>query len=174
MIAKPLDLHLPAGQARDVKIKHERTADCVVAGFRVHKTGRGRVGSLLLGLYDDDGQLQHVGVSARSRWRAARELVEELPAAGHRPRRAPVELGRREGGSAPRGRQPLEPGKDLSFVPLRPERVVEVGYDHMEGDRFRHPPSSCAGAPTATRRPAATSSSSSRRRSTSPTSWAAA
>jgi ATP-dependent DNA ligase len=128
-----------------LKIKHERTADVVVAGYRLHKTStpeRPLLGSLLLGLYRD-GELQHVGVSASFTAGRRAALVEEL---------APLVLtdlsehpwGRwSEGAIANPDRVPgtqsrWSAGKDLSFTPLRPERVLEVGYDHMEGSRFRH------------------------------------
>ena len=123
------------------KIKHERTADCVVAGYRrAQVAATTPIGSLLLGLYTDDGTLASSVSSARSRWPTAAAL--QRPAATrHHLRRPSVEVGRAHGG----GRAPRERGsrwnasKDLSFVPLRPERVVEVHYEHMEGDRFRHP-----------------------------------
>ncbi|THA23617.1 ATP-dependent DNA ligase [Streptomyces sp. RKND-216] len=125
-----------------VKVKHERTADCVLAGFRYHKSGP-VVGSLLLGLYDSSGTLQHVGVSASFPMRRRQELVAELEplrmesAAGH-----PWAEWEREEAHAS-SRMPGGPSrwtgtKDLSWVPLRPERVLEVAYDHMQGDRFRH------------------------------------
>jgi ATP-dependent DNA ligase len=124
-----------------LKVKHERTADCVVAGFRWHKDGEGiAVGSLLLGLYDGGGRLQHVGVAASFTQKKRRELVDQLAPlrmddlAGH-------PWGSWAAGSAP-SRGPAQSrwsaGKDLSWVPLRPERVVEVRYDHMQGRRFRH------------------------------------
>jgi ATP-dependent DNA ligase len=120
------------------KVKHERTADCVVAGFRWHKKGP-VVGSLLLGLYNDDGKLQHVGVSASFSMERRRELLDEL---------APYRL--EPGDSHPwtgADAAQLAPGaavsrwnakKDLSFELLAPSLVVEVAYDHMEGRRFRH------------------------------------
>jgi ATP-dependent DNA ligase len=140
LVAKPADLPYVPGKRLMYKIKHARTADAVVAGFRWHKDGP-IVGSLLLGLYDETGRLHHVGVSASfSRERRA-ELVEEL---------APYRSGAGDGhpwlsGAAPEDGQRI-PGqqsrwsgkKDLSFEPLRPELVVEVGYEAMEGDRFRH------------------------------------
>jgi ATP-dependent DNA ligase len=127
-----------------MKIKHERTADVVVAGYREHKTStpdRPLLGSLLLGLYTEDG-LQHVGVSASFTAKRRAELIEEL-----QPLVCPIEehpWGRwqefltanpdRVPGTQSRWSQ----GKDLSFTPLRPERVLEVKYDAMEGRRFRH------------------------------------
>jgi ATP-dependent DNA ligase len=123
------------------KIKHERTADCVVAGYRWHKSGD-IVGSLLLGLYTDDGRLQHVGVVASFPMARRASLVEELA-----PLRTEIEdhpwgqwadQSAHEGKRMPGSVSRWNAGKDLSFVPLRPELVVEVAYDHMEGDRFRH------------------------------------
>ena len=119
------------------KIKHERTADCVVAGFRWYRSGEG-IGSLLLGLYFDGGEFWPVGVAASFAASQRRRLVDELE---------PLRL--RPGEShpwSPEGateRLPGEPsrwsqGKDQSWEPLRPERVVEVSYDYMEGHRFRH------------------------------------
>ena len=120
------------------KVKHQRTADCVVAGYRLHTSGPDAVGSLLLGLYTDDGVLASVGVAGAFTMAYRRQLLEEL---------APLvtTLEGHPWGAAATGRTPREAehsrwaaGRDLSFVPLRPERVVEVGYDHLEGDRFRH------------------------------------
>jgi len=127
-----------------LKVKHERDCDCVVAGFRWHKRGaQTAVGSLLLGLYDDAGALQHVGVVASFTDAKRRELVETLAPwreralEGH-PWRAWAEWEsdgeQRRPGTGSRWSQ----GKDLSWEPLRPERVVEVAYDHMQGSRFRH------------------------------------
>ena len=124
------------------KIKHERTADCVVAGYRWHKSG-GVVGSLLLGLYDDDGELQHVGVSASFPMKRRAELVQELEpyavsdVTGH-PWAAWAEAEAHEKTRLPGAVSRWNAKKDLSWVPLRPELVVEVAYDHMEGSRFRH------------------------------------
>ncbi|MEU1301903.1 ATP-dependent DNA ligase [Streptomyces shenzhenensis] len=143
VIAKP-----PAGRYRQderamFKIKHERTADVVVAGYRFHKSGP-VVGSLLLGLYDDRGTLQHVGVSAAFPMKRRAELVEELAplrmadAAGH-PWAAWSEESAHETARLPGAPSRWSGKKDLSWVPLRPERVAEVAYDHMEnGARFRH------------------------------------
>jgi ATP-dependent DNA ligase len=125
-----------------LKIKHERTADCVVAGFRWHKSGD-VVGSLMLGLYDDAGQLQHVGVSASFPMKRRAELVEELAAyrtedlSGH-PWGAWADASAHEANRLPGAQSRWNAKKDLSWVPLRPELVVEVAYDHMEGTRFRH------------------------------------
>ena len=124
------------------KIKHERTADCVVAGFRWHKSG-GVIGSLLLGLYNEAGELQHVGVSASFPMKRRAELVQELEPyavedlSGH-PWRAWAEAEAHEQGRLPGAVSRWNAKKDLSWVPLRPELVVEVAYDHMEGTRFRH------------------------------------
>lgn len=141
VIAKPLDLTYQPDKRVMFKIKHTRTADCVVAGYRVHKSGADAVGSLLLGLYKDDGTLASVGVIGAFPMATRRQLFSELQplvttfedhpwnwAAHMAGDRAP----RRNEGSR------WNAGKDLSFVPLRPERVVEVRYDHMEGERFRH------------------------------------
>ena len=129
-----------------LKVKHEREADCVVAGFRWHKRGeKSAVGSLLLGLYDDAGNLEHVGVCASFTDTKRRELVTFLEPYrmktmdGHPwsswAEQAPVEgEPQRKPGAQSRWSQ----GKDLSWVPLRPELVVEVAYDHMQGTRFRH------------------------------------
>ncbi|QGU26699.1 ATP-dependent DNA ligase [Microbacterium oryzae] len=141
VVAKRLDDPYQPNKRAMFKIKHERTADCVVAGFRWHKTGD-IVGSLLLGLYDDAGRLQHVGVTASFSMARRRELLDELA-----PYRQDESAEHPWGGGADNGDQLPGAGsrwnaaKDLSFVPLRPELVVEVAYDHMEGDRFRHIPS---------------------------------
>ncbi|MEV7522074.1 ATP-dependent DNA ligase [Streptomyces sp. NPDC091371] len=142
VIAKPLDLPYRPDARLMFKIKHERTADAVVAGFRFHKSGP-IVGSLLLGLYDGHGALQHVGVCAAFPMKRRAELVEELEPlrmedpAGH-PWAAWAEGSAHESARLPGAQSRWTGKKDLSWVPLRPERVVEVAYDHMEGDRFRH------------------------------------
>ena len=121
------------------KIKHERTADCVVAGYRVHKSGPDALGSLLLGLYDDEGTLASVGVVGALPMARRRELLTEL-----QPLVTPIEghpwdwAATFEGTPRKNETSRWNAGKDLSFVPLRPERVVEVRYDYMEGRRFRH------------------------------------
>jgi ATP-dependent DNA ligase len=132
------------------KVKHERTADCVVAGFRWHKNGGGRVGSLLLGLYDDTGRLQHVGVTSSFTDARRLELAEELEPyrvpglEGHPWRGAPTSTdeaapaGEGTGSRVPGAQSRWNAGKDLSFEALRPELVCEVAYDHLQGDRFRH------------------------------------
>jgi ATP-dependent DNA ligase len=142
IVAKPLDVPYGPDQRLMYKIKHERTADCVVAGFRWHKSGP-VVGSLLLGIYDDAGELQHVGVAASFPMKRRAELVEELAPLrmddldGH-PWAAWADAAAHENGRLPGATSRWNAGKDLSWVPLRPERVVEVAYDHMEGTRFRH------------------------------------
>ena len=147
VIAKPVSGTYEPNKRVMLKVKHERECDCVVAGFRWHKKGdRTAVGSLLLGLFDDSGALQHVGVSASFTEKKRRELVEFLapyrqdaraahpwkhwaedaPASGETEHRMPG------------GQSRWSQGKDLSWEPLRPELVVEVAYDHMQGNRFRH------------------------------------
>jgi ATP-dependent DNA ligase len=142
VVAKPEGARYQPGKRAMIKVKHARTADCVVAGFRHHKSGRDAVGSLLLGLYDDAGVLQHVGVTSSFTMAKRRALMIEL---------APL---RRDalrdhpwrnwaGAAAESSRMPgaqsrWSGGKDLSWEPLRPERVCEVKYDHLQGDRFRH------------------------------------
>ena len=141
VIAKPLGgLYLPDKRTM-FKIKHQRTADCVVAGYRLHKSGDDAVGSLLLGLYAADGSLASVGVIGAFPMARRRTLFTELQPLvttfDHHPwnwaAHADPEVVRKYGGGSR-----WNAGKDLSFVPLRPERVVEVRYDHMEGRRFRH------------------------------------
>jgi ATP-dependent DNA ligase len=142
VIAKPGSLPYQPGKRAMFKIKHERTADCVVAGFRWHKAGEGLVGSLLLGLYDDKGSLHHVGVTSSFTMARRRELAEELAplregALDHHPWRAWAAAG--DGMTRmPGGQSRWSAGKDLSWEPLRIERVCEVKYDHLQGDRFRH------------------------------------
>ncbi|MGW2840834.1 ATP-dependent DNA ligase [Streptomyces sp. NPDC001493] len=141
IVAKPLDLPYRPDARTMFKIKHERTADCVVAGYREHKSGP-VVGSLLLGLYDDGGTLQHVGVCASFPMKRRAELADELsvlrtPAAEH-PWGAWADAEAHEGARLPGAPSRWSGKKDMSWVPLRPERVCEVRYDHMEGDRFRH------------------------------------
>ena len=129
-----------------LKVKHERDCDCVVAGFRWHKKGeRTAVGSLLLGLYDDSGALQHVGVCASFTDKKRRELAEFLApyrvkALADHPWKhwAEPAAGTDAAQRMPGGQSRWSGGKDLSWEPLRPELVVEVAYDHMQGDRFRH------------------------------------
>jgi ATP-dependent DNA ligase len=149
VIAKRLDATYQPGKRAMLKIKHQRTADCVVAGFRWHKNGKGtHVGSLLLGLFDDAGTLHHVGITSSFTWDRRAALAKELEPLrenaldGH-PWREWAEWA--EMGSADASGQRLpgatsrwNRGKDLSWEPLRAERVVEVAYDHLQGDRFRH------------------------------------
>jgi ATP-dependent DNA ligase len=141
VVAKPLDLTYQPDKRVMFKIKHERTADCVVAGYRTHKSGPDAIGSLLLGLYTHDGSLQSVGVIGAFPMARRRELFEELQPLvtdfdDHPWAWAKEEMGSRTPTSGAYSR--WNAGKDLSFTPLRPERVVEVRYDHMEGMRFRH------------------------------------
>ena len=142
VIAKPADGTYQPGKRAMLKIKHARTADCVVAGFRWHKSGRDTIGSLLLGLYDDAGALQHVGVTSSFTMAMRKQLAVDLEPLraraleGHPWRewaRANGEMGRMPGGQSR-----WSAGKDLSWEPLRIERVCEVKYDHLQGDRFRH------------------------------------
>jgi ATP-dependent DNA ligase len=147
VVAKRLEGTYQPGVRAMVKVKHQRTADCVVAGFRWHKNGPGTmVGSLLLGLHDDEGTLHHVGICSAFTTARRRELVRELAALrenameGH-PWRDWAEwsdAGRDPGRRLPGASSRWNRGKDLSWEPLRPERVCEVAYDHLQGDRFRH------------------------------------
>ena len=147
VIAKRASDPYAAGKRTMAKIKHARTADCVVAGFRWHKNGPGTlIGSLLLGLWNADGQLQHVGVTSSFTMAKRAELVEFLEpyrrgGMEDHPWRewalaeaAAVEEGRRMPGATSRWNR----GKDLSWEPVRPELVCEVAFDHLQGDRFRH------------------------------------
>ncbi|MGH8725319.1 MAG: ATP-dependent DNA ligase [Burkholderiales bacterium] len=147
VMAKRLDAPYRAGERTMIKVKHRRTADCVVAGFRWHKNGKGTmIGSLLLGLYDDEGTLHHVGVTAAFTIAVRRQLVAELaPLREHALEGHPWQhwaeaqadaeaKGQRLPGATSRWNR----GKDLSWEPLRPERVCEVAYDHLQGTRFRH------------------------------------
>jgi ATP-dependent DNA ligase len=141
IIAKPLDGEYEPDKRVMFKVKHERTADCVVAGYREHKSGPDAIGSLLLGLYDDAGKLASVGVIGAFPLATRRELFTELQPLvtsfeGHPWNWAKPAPGVRGPRDAEHSR--WNANKDLSFVPLRPERVVEVRYDHMEGTRFRH------------------------------------
>jgi ATP-dependent DNA ligase len=149
VVAKRLDGVYAPGKRVMAKIKHERTADCVVAGFRWHKNGPGtHIGSLLLGLFDESGTLHHVGITSSFSWDRRATLLAELE---------PLRVDALDGhpwaewaewaamGSADASGQRLpgatsrwNRGKDLSWEPLRAERVCEVAYDHLQGDRFRH------------------------------------
>ena len=147
VMAKPVSGLYESDKRVMFKVKHERECDCVVAGFRWHKKGDGTaIGSLLLGLFDDAGALQHVGVCASFTQETRRELVDYLApyrenALVDHPWRTWAEHDAANGGPGqrmPGGLSRWSQGKDLSWVPLRPELVVEVAYDHMQGDRFRH------------------------------------
>jgi len=154
VVAKNVNLPYRENERIMLKVKHERTADCVVAGFRWHKTGP-IVGSLLLGVYDEAGVLHHVGVAASFTVARRKELVEEL--APYREGSLPDhpwagwleemdrgrglngrERGRDDGGRMPGGPSRWNAGRDTSWEPLRPELVAEVAFDHLQGDRFRH------------------------------------
>ncbi len=143
VIAKREEQTYQPGKRAMIKIKHARTADCVVAGFRWHKNGPDSlIGSLLLGLYDDEGRLHHVGVTSSFTMDKRKALAEELAplregALDAHPWRAWASA---EEGSTrmPGGQSRWNAGKDLSWEPLRLERVCEVKYDHLQGDRFRH------------------------------------
>jgi ATP-dependent DNA ligase len=140
VVAKPLTGTYEPDKRVMFKIKHERTADCVVAGYRLHKSGPDAVGSLLLGLYDE-GVLKSVGVIGAFPLARRRELFQELQPLVTTFQEHPWNWAAHEAGErTPRKAETSRwnAGKDLSFVPLRPERVVEVRYEHMEGDRFRH------------------------------------
>lgn len=143
VIAKPKSGIYEPNKRVMLKVKHERDCDCVVAGFRWHKNAAGKaIGSLLLGLYDHSGALQHVGVCASFTDKVRRELVgflspfrkNALAAHPWKDWAAHVDSGHR----IPGGQSRWSQGKDLSWEPLRPELVVEVAYDHMQGSRFRH------------------------------------
>ena len=158
VIAKPADIPYQPGKRVLFKVKHARTADCVVAGFRWHKSGQDTVGSLLLGLYDDRGVLQHVGVTSAFTMAVRKQLALDLQALR---KDAMKDHPWREWANAddatsrmPGAQSRWSAGKDLSWEPLRIERACEVKYDHLQGDRFRHaaiflrwrpdkPPSEC-------------------------------
>ena len=142
VIAKPLDATYQPGKRAMIKIKHIRTADCVIAGFRWHKSGKDAVGSLLLGLYDRAGTLQHVGVTSAFTMATRKALVGELEplrknAMKSHPWREWADAAG-EFSRMPGGQSRWSAGKDLSWEPVRVERVCEVKYDHLQGDRFRH------------------------------------
>jgi ATP-dependent DNA ligase len=142
VIAKPESGTYLPGKRAMIKVKHARTAECVVAGFRWHKSGKDVVGSLLLGLYDDEGVLQHVGVTSSFTMAMRKELAKELAplrrnAMDDHPWREWAGTAA-ESSRMPGGQSRWSAGKDLSWEPLRIERVCEVKYDHMQGDRFRH------------------------------------
>jgi ATP-dependent DNA ligase len=142
VIAKPIEGVYEPDKRVMLKVKHERDCDCLVAGFRWHKTGEGNVGSLLLGLFDDEGALQHVGVCASFTQEKRRELAAFLlpyrrDALAHHPWSGWAEPDGVEQ-RMPGGQSRWSQGKDLSWEPLRPELVAEVAYEHMQGSRFRH------------------------------------
>lgn len=142
VIAKPESLPYQPGKRAMYKIKHSRTADCVVAGFRWYRDKEEAVGSLLLGLYDDAGVLHHVGVTSAFTVQVRRDLVQELAplrenALENHPWRDWAQASD-ESTRMPGAQSRWSAGKDLSWEPLRPERVVEVRYDHLQGKRFRH------------------------------------
>jgi ATP-dependent DNA ligase len=141
VVAKPLDgAYLPDKRTM-TKVKHTRTADCVVAGYRVHISGPDRIGSLLLGLYSGDGELASVGVIGAFPAARRAELFTEMQPLVTTFEDHPWAWAQQEAGTrTPRSSETSRwnTGKDLSFVPLRPERVVEVRYEHMQGARFRH------------------------------------
>jgi ATP-dependent DNA ligase len=143
VIVKPADATYQPGKRAMIKVKHSRTADCVVAGFRWHKEGKGIVGSLLLGLYDTRGALHHVGVTSSFTMARRKELAHELEplrkdALAQHPWREWAEADGSGTQRMPGGQSRWSAGKDLSWEPLRIERVCEVKYDHLQGDRFRH------------------------------------
>jgi len=144
VIAKPEQGTYEPGKRAMIKIKHSRTADCVAAGFRWHKNGKNElVGSLLLGLYDDGGTLHHVGVTSAFTMAKRKQLALELaPLREHaldgHPWRAWAEADGSDSTRMPGGQSRWSAGKDLSWEPLRIERVCEVKYDHLQRDRFRH------------------------------------
>jgi ATP-dependent DNA ligase len=144
-VAKPRSGRYQPNVRAMFKVKHARTADVVVAGYRLHKTSTEQkplVGSLLLGLYDGDGNLRHVGVSASftaARRAALHEMLQDhLVAEGDDHPWAQWSQVTASGERTPGQGSRWNAGKDLSFVPVRPELVAEVAYDHMEGERFRH------------------------------------
>ena len=140
MVKPTSGAYLPGKRAM-LKVKHQRTADCVVAGFRWHKSGDDAVGSLLLGLYDDAGELHHVGVTSAFTAARRKTLAQELEplrarALAEHPWKSWATGS--ESVRMPSGQSRWSAGKDLSWEPIRIERVCEVKYDHLQGDRFRH------------------------------------
>jgi ATP-dependent DNA ligase len=143
VIAKPAETPYQPGKRAMIKVKHARTAECVVAGFRWHKSGKDVLGSLLLGLYDDRGVLQHVGVTSSFTMEMRRQLAIELAplrknALDNHPWKEWAQADETTVDRMPGGQSRWSAGKDLSWEPLRIERVVEVKYDHLQGNRFRH------------------------------------
>ena len=142
VVAKALSLPYREDERVMWKVKHARTADCVVAGFRWHKDGAG-VGSLLLGLYDDHGTLHHVGVASSFSVARRAELVDVLApyrdgALDGHPWAGWAEAVDAQGGRMPGGQSRWNAGRSMEWEPLRPELVAEVAFDHLQGDRFRH------------------------------------
>ncbi len=142
IVAKPLAGTYQPGKRTLVKVKHQRTADCAVAGYRIHKDGNG-VGSLLLGLYDADGEMHSVGVAASFSAKRRAELLDELEPRTHdaldgHPWRQWAEWDGDTAGTATSGGSRWNAGKDLSFVPIRMGLVAEVSFGQLEGRRFRH------------------------------------
>ncbi|MDQ1487552.1 MAG: hypothetical protein QOJ23_66 [Actinomycetota bacterium] len=142
VVAKPEQLPYREGERVMLKVKHERTADCVVAGFRWHKSG-GVIGSMLLGLFDEAGTLHHVGVTAAFPMTQRKALVDTLApyregALENHPWRDWATAMAEARGRMPGAQSRWNAGKDQSWEPVRPELVVEVRYDHLQGDRFRH------------------------------------
>jgi ATP-dependent DNA ligase len=144
VVAKPAESPYQPGKRAMIKVKHARTADCVVAGFRWYKSGKDAVGSLLLGLYDESGVLHHVGVTSSFTMQQRQALAAELaPLRKNALAKHPWRDWERASASESAARMPggqsrWSAGKDLSWEPLRIERVCEVKYDHLQGDRFRH------------------------------------
>ena len=143
VVAKPLNGTYQPNKRGWYKVKHERTAECVIGGYRTHKTGDDRVGSLLLGLYDDAGDLFSVGVCSAFRDAERKKLFTQLqPLVTHDPDHPWTRQRHDDGYRTPLHAQESRwsAGKDLSFTPLEPRLVAEVKYDHLEGERFRHSP----------------------------------
>lgn len=143
VMAKPADAPYQPGKRAMFKIKHARTADCVVAGLRWYKERTDAVGSLLLGLYNEAGVLQHAGVTSSFTMARREQLAQELEPLRHdamadHPWRGWADAGAAAADRMPGAQSRWSGGKDLSWEPLRPERVCEVKYDHLQGDRFRH------------------------------------
>jgi ATP-dependent DNA ligase len=142
VIAKPAAGPYQPGKRAMIKVKHARTADCVVAGFRWHKSGKDIVGSLLLGLYDDRGVLQHIGVTSAFTMATRKQLAKDFAplrknAVKDHPWREWAQAGAADS-RMPGAQSRWSAGKSISWEPLRIERVCEVKYDHLQGDRFRH------------------------------------
>jgi ATP-dependent DNA ligase len=141
VMAKPADAWYQPGKRAMIKVKHARTAECVVAGFRWHKSGNDAVGSLLLGLYDDKDVLHHVGVTSSFTMAMRKQLAVELAPLRKNALKSHPWRDWAEGSETtrmPGAQSRWSAGKDLSWEPLRLQRVCEVKYDHLQGDRFRH------------------------------------